>query len=241
MKSMRVALSVTALAATGFFAETSAAAPVTYIVENTPVESCSNSPHGLWTSNLRLGQGSCRQYYSIQPGSTIVIDEDAGTGRLTGTAKNPSNVLAEFDISLTGWLDSIDGTNFEYKRDGGPAYDVGSDTPDINFFTEIGPGSVIKINNVDYLLDQSDPFTGNTVFQYGADGIGANAKNNDLGASAWINIVGRNKHWDFNLNFSQVTPPPPPPPVSEPATLAIIGAATLLGFAAFRRRASSQV
>ena len=238
MISLRVALSVTAVAVIGLAAQTSTAATVRYELQSTPVTDCNDNRHGLWTNDLL--PGTCANFFDIQPQSFIDIDESAGTGRMVGTAINPFGVEATFDITFGDWLDSIDGTGFTYKQGGGPAYDFRNDDPDMNFFTTVGANSVISIDNVDYLFDVADPFTGTTVFQYGAAGTGANAKNDDLGASVWMNMAGlRGRHWDFNLNFAQIQPPPPPP-VSEPATLAIIASVALLGLAAYRRLESAR-
>lgn len=214
----------------GISVSPAAAAPVRYAIESTPVVNCTDSPHGLWTNNLM--SGSCGNYFDIQPDSYIDIDEEAGTGRLYGSAENPFGNLATFDVSLGGWLETTEGTGFEYKEEGGPSYNPATDTPDIDFFTTVGADSAIHIDGVEYLFNINDPFTGNTVFQYGGSNTGANAKNDDLGASAWINIAGQDRHWDFNLNMVRIDDPQD---VAEPATLALIGTG-LLGFAAWRRR-----
>ncbi|MEM8985939.1 MAG: PEP-CTERM sorting domain-containing protein [Pseudomonadota bacterium] len=237
-----------ALGAVGmvFAANGASADIIKYKVSSTPVVNCAGAPHGLWTRNY-IGGGGCSNYFDVQDGSFFELDTDTNTARLYGTAENPNNpaATATFDIYLDGYLDSIQGTTLTYKKEGGPAYNVALDDPNIDFFTALQPNTVSTIifsgtpgQDGTYFLNPSDPFTGSTTFQFGRDLEGANAKNQDLGASAWINVqdaagndvAKNNSHWDFNLNFEKVT-------VSEPEMIALFGFG-LIGLYAARRRKS---
>ncbi|MEO0870642.1 MAG: PEPxxWA-CTERM sorting domain-containing protein [Pseudomonadota bacterium] len=168
--------------------------------------------HGLWT-NTTFDKNA----FTFQNDVIFTVDRANKVGSLTGTAINKDGLLAEIDISLSGFLDKLVGTGFKYKEEQGVPYSPASDDPDLDFFSK-AVGS-ITINGTVFNLS-SDPFRHNTVFQFGK---GANAKNpNEHGASAWINIDGQSKHWDFNFAMS---------PVPEPATwlMMILGLALVGG------------
>lgn len=208
---------------------------IRYDVSSTGVVNCGGgtAPHGLWTGSLNLG-GGCGSYFDIQAPSYLDITEDTGmpadtTGHLFGTAINPNGYTATFDIFLTGFLE----TSTQYKQEGGPSYDPGTDTPDVDFFTSAT--GQIDIENASLLYKQTftfSSFAGGYFFQYGTSGSGANAKDGAQGASAWVNVSGSgvNGHWDFNLNSNRV----PEPPTLSLLALGLIG----IGVAARRRRAA---
>ncbi|WOE74419.1 PEP-CTERM sorting domain-containing protein [Alterisphingorhabdus coralli] len=188
--------------------------------------SCS---HGLWTGNYNSG---CSRHYSMQDGSLFTVDEHNQTATFTGSAINNKGAVAQIDLSFGGFLETIDGTNFIYKAGGGP-YNPGTDTPDIDFFTT-GSGT-ITIDGRVFTLNPNDPFAGNTAVQIGP---GANDKNKNFGASAWLNILDPyghplSKHWDFNLNLHER----PGTPVPAPAGLGLMALGLAgLGVALRRRR-----
>lgn len=169
--------------------------------------SCS---HGLWTNTLGSG---CERRYSFQDGSTFSVDTDNGTGTFTGTAINSLGQVATLDLTLSGFLDTLDGSGFDYKAGGGP-YD-----PSVQDYFTNGAGT-ITIGSNTYTLNPSDPFAGNTVFQMG---FGANDMTGNFGGSTWLNILdphGRAlAHWDINFDLAQI----PGTPVPAPAGLLLFG------------------
>ncbi|MEO1045429.1 MAG: PEP-CTERM sorting domain-containing protein [Pseudomonadota bacterium] len=155
--------------------------------------------HGLWTGGLGSG---CGRRYSLQDGALFTIDEQNQTATFTGSAINNQGNVAQIDLSFGGFLETIFGTNFDYKAGGGP-FNAATDTPDIDFFTT-GSGT-ITIDGRVFTLNSADPFAGNTTVQVGP---GANDKNDKFGASAWINVLDPygnplRQHWDFNLNLHE--------------------------------------
>lgn len=220
------------LAAAGVMALSAgtASADILYELSSTSVVNCSGAPHGLWTNTVRPGGGSCAQFFDIQAGSTLLVRDD-GTGQLTATAMNPGGITAIIDIALSGFEEMLPSGS-TYKREGGPAYDPLSDTPDIDFYTG-GSGTIVIGGDV-YTLNAADPFTGTTLFQFGGDDmLGANAKDNDWGASAWLNVLDVQgaalPHWDLNLDFESARRVP------APGALMLFGLGAL-GLGAVRRR-----
>ena len=220
------AFKLTALAgaaAIAFTAAPAAADVINYDVSNATSNSC---PHGLWTNNAF--HSGCSKKFSFQDGTTFSVDTDAGTGTFSGTAINNLGETAVIDFTLTGLLDDLSGSGFNYKRGGGDPYD-----PSVqDFFT--GGSGTITIGGDVFTLNPSDPFAGSTVFQWGA---GANALNSSpLGGSAWINILdplgNALRHWDINFNLTER-----PTEVPAPGGLALFGLGLMgLWFGQKRRR-----
>lgn len=172
--------------------------------------------HGLYTG------GSCERRYSFEDGTVFSVDTDAGTGTLTGTAINTLGQVATLDLSFSGFLDTLDGSGFDYKQNGGGPY-----APSLQDYFTNGMGT-ITIGGQTFTLNPADPFTGNTVLQFGE---GANALNSAFGGSAWINVLdphGAGKHWDINFNLT-------PTSVPAPAGLLLFGLG-LAGAISLRRR-----
>ena len=200
------------------------ATPAQAEVINYDVSNATNQPgcsHGLWTNTLNSG---CERRYSFQDGASFSVDTDAGTGTFSGTAINSAGQTAVIDLTLSGLLDSLDGTGFTYKAGGGP-YD-----PSIQDYFTSALGT-ITIDGRTYTLNPSDPFAGSTVFQFG---VGANDKNMDFGGSSWINMLdpygSSLAHWDLNFDLSRV-----PTSVPAPAGLLLFGFG-LAGAITLRRR-----
>lgn len=192
-----------------------------YNVTNATGGSC---PHGLWTNNA-FTSDSCNKKYAFQDGTTFSLDTDAGTGTFSGTAINALGEVATLDLSLSGFLDTLNGTGFDYKAGGGP-YDPATQ----DYFTNAS--GTITIGGNTYTLNPSDPFAGNTVFQFGP---GANDKTGDFGGSSWLNILDPHgnalSHWDINFDLSLI----PGTPVPAPAGLLLFGIG-LAGAYSLRRR-----
>ena len=180
-----------------------------YSVSNATGGSC---PHGLWTNNT-FTSNSCNKKYAFQDGTMFSVDTDAGTGTFTGTAINQLGEVATLDLTLSGLLDSLDGTGFDYKAGGGP-YD-----PSVQDYFTSAMGTIM-IGGATYTLNPSDPFAGNTVFQFG---VGANDKTGDFGGSSWINMLDPHNnalaHWDINFDLTHK----PGTPVPAPAGLLLFG------------------
>ncbi len=209
MKKM-LALSAAAVAVVAMPASASAAVLVYHATNYTS----GPGKHGLWTNSLNSGPD---RFYEFQNDMIFTVDTDTGTGSLTGTAINPSDAVAEINIMLGGFLETTNGSAFQYKQEGGGAYDPLTDTPDVDFFTTAS-GS-ITIDGTQFDL-RSNPFANNYAFQWGQ---GANAKNNDFGGSSWLLVEDSNNrslaHWDVNFNLTAVP---------EPATWAMM----IMGFGA---------
>lgn len=186
-----------------------AATPASAVTLIYSVSDYTGGGHGLWTNRLDSG---ANRFYSFQPGALFTIDTTAGTGTFVGTAINPVSEIATINLSLGGFLETTDGTAFQYKREGGAAYNPLTDTPDIDFFSTMT--GTMTIDGTAYAID-NPPFVGNHLFQYGT---GANAKRaNDFGGSSWVQLDGVPHHVDLNFNLTAVP---------EPATWAMM----ILGF-----------
>ena len=208
------------------FATPAQADILTYDVTDATSGSC---PHGVWTNTLSSG---CDQKFSFQDGTTFSVDTDAGTGTFSGTAINQSGETLTFDLTLSGLLDTLDGTGFAYKGNGGP-YDPANQ----DYFTSIaGTFGLTSPGRDDgpfpFRIDDSDPMAGNTVFQFG---VGANDKTGDFGGSSWLNILNPNfdrmPHWDLNFDLALR----PGTPVPAPAGILLFGLG-LAGAWSMRRR-----
>lgn len=203
---MKIKLTLGAAVIAMGFAAPAQAEILNYDVSDATSNSCS---HGLWTNTLGSG---CDRLYSFEDGTTFSVDTEAGTGTFSGTAINGSGTVATLDLTLSGLLDTLDGSGFDYKGGGG-AYDPANQ----DYFTSaLG---TIDIGGATYTLNPSDPFAGNTVFQFGT---GANDKTGDFGGSSWVNMLDPNNnplaHWDLNFDLSYV-----PTQVPAPAGLALFG------------------
>lgn len=215
---MKTKLALAASVVAMGFATPAQADILTYNVSDATSGSCS---HGLWTNTLGSG---CSNRYSFRDGTIFSVDTDAGTGTFTGTAINNLGTVATLDLSLSGLVDTLDGTGFDYKAGGGP-YDPATQ----DYFTNAS--GTIKVGDRTYTLNPSDPFAGNTVFQFGN---GANDKTSAFGGSSWINMLkpwGKAlPHWDLNFNLSHV-----PTEVPAPAGALLLGLG-LAGVWGARRR-----
>lgn len=204
------------------FATPAQADILNYDVSNATGGSC---PHGLWTNSLNSG---CARHYSFQDGSTFSVDTDAGTGTFTGTAINSLGTVATLDLSLTGLLDTLNGTGATYKGGGGP-YDPATQ----DYFSSAS--GTITIGGQVYTLNPSDPFAGSTVFQFGP---GANDKTSDFGGSAWLNMLDPHgsllPHFDINFDLTHV-----PTQVPAPAGALLLGLGLAGVWGARRRKAKA--
>ncbi|WP_247711106.1 PEPxxWA-CTERM sorting domain-containing protein [Qipengyuania vesicularis] len=212
------------IVAAAALAATSVATPASAAETVYDVSDANGEVHGLWTNGL-FGANSVdpANYFSIA--SALFTLDDLGdmdpntfSATFAGTAVNPDGYVAVFNLALSDWHDTPDGS-FQYKTEQGANYDPTLDIPDIDFFTG-GSGTIDiydDMNNLLYSLtiDTSDPFRDPTAWQYGP---GANAKDDEeLGASAWVNTNELPQHFDFNVGLSAVP---------EPSTWAML----LLGF-----------
>ena len=157
-----------AILSLGMIAAPAQADIIDYNVTNATGGSC---PHGLWTNTLNSG---CERLYSFQDGTRFSVDTDAGTGTFTGTAINSAGTVATLNLSLSGLLDTLNGTGFDYKAGGG-AYDPSTQ----DYFSNAS--GTITIGGVTYTLNPNDPLAGETTFQFGP---GTNDKSGDFGG--WL-------------------------------------------------------
>jgi len=217
------------LVGAGMLAGISATAQATtvYNVQSTSVVNCGTAPHGLWTGQQNFSGGSCGNYYDIS-GVFTVNDNDADTNNWTGSfnafAINPQGTSANIQLTFSDFAETGN-----YKKEGGVSYDVGTDTPDIDFFESIA--GTIEIDSVVYTVSG---FAGGYSFQWGP---GANAKNAaEFGGSSWLLMAGPggslSGHWDLNLTFGE---PTTTTEVPEPGAVAMFGLG-LLGLGLARRR-----
>ncbi|MEM6856527.1 MAG: PEPxxWA-CTERM sorting domain-containing protein [Pseudomonadota bacterium] len=201
---MKKLLAVISAAWLSLMLAASPASAATEIFDATNFNSGSGK-HGLWTNGAFTPESFTFQDVIFK------VDRDNKTGSLKGTATNGS-LIAVIDITLDGFLDKLVNSGFVYKKEQGVQYSPALDDPNLDFFSN-GVGT-ITIDGTVFNLS-SDPFRGQTIFQFGK---GANAKNpNELGGSAWLNIAGERKHWDLNFALS---------PIPEPATWLMM----ILGF-----------
>ena len=224
---MRKALTAAALPATALMlaAAPASASIIEYDVTDFNAGSGGSCTHGLWTNTRNSG---CERYFSFQDGSVFSIDTVSGTGTFTGTAINNIGEVATLDFSLGGFADELPAGN-TYKAGG-----LGYDPARIDFFTS-ATGS-ITIDGTVYDL-ASDPFAGNTLFQFGE---GANDKNSAFGGSSWLNLLNPNgsdyidrTHWDINFNLNRRVDVP------APGMLVLFGLGALAVFGRRRRKAAA--
>ncbi|WP_425398118.1 hypothetical protein [Aeoliella sp.] len=157
------------------------------------------APHGLWTNDFMGGTGYLN-YFDIQPGTTLTQYMD-GTAKLSGTAKNLADtpVTATLDLTLGGFQTALANPS-QYKAGGGPY-----DPTNQDFYSTLS-GTITFDDGKGTVTIQS--VIPGTFFQMG---LGANDKNGDFGASAWIipeysngTPFPNSRHWDLNLNLSPV-------------------------------------
>ena len=163
--------------------------------------------------------------FQFQDGSTFSIDTSNLTGTFTATAINDLGDVATFALNLSGYEDTLPAS-FKYVQGNGLPYDGDH----MNFFTNAQ--GTITINGAAYSLNPADPLKDNSLFQFG---IGANAKNSDLGGSAWFNMLDPSgnaltKMWDLNFSMDRSGTAVP-----APAGLALFGLG-LIGLWGARRR-----
>jgi hypothetical protein len=217
------------LVGAGVIAGVSATAQATtvYNVQSTSATNCTTggapAPHGLWTGQQNFSGTGCGNYYDIS-GIFTVNDDDADTNNWTGSfnafAINPAGMTADIQLTFSNFAETGN-----YKKENGASYDVGTDTPDIDFFQ--GISGTIEIDSVTYTVAG---FAGGYSFQWGP---GGNAKDaNEFGGSSWILMNGLSGHWDLNLTFAE---PITNTEVPEPGLAAVFGLG-LLGLGLARRR-----
>ena len=205
------------------WASSSFAAITTYDVSSTGKINCANSPHGLWTANLYLGNQGCAAYYDYQAGSTLVVDTDAGTAVLNATAINPGGIRAEISFTWTNLTAAADWT--------GAVKNVGGGDPSSWLYFAAGTGNVDFFNGNTQIGSADLGIMPNTAVQVG---LGANDKTYTDGASSWLTYDYQGKrakyatarHWDFNMDLTAQVPEP------TTAALLLLG----MGSLALRRK-----
>ena len=193
------------------------AAITSYDVTSQGKINCSGSPHGLWTNQLRLGSGNCRQYYDYQQGSKLVVDTTSETAVLTATAVNPDGIEARISFTWDNIVAFADWT--------GVVKNGGNGNPSDWLYFSSGSGAVDFFRNGSKIGTAALAIMPNTALQLG---LGANDKTNTFGASSWLKqeYVGRGdangRHWDFNMDLTASVPEP------DSAALLLLGLAGLL-------------
>jgi hypothetical protein len=153
------------------------------------------APHGLWTNNYIGGTTGYLNYFDFQADMTLTQDLIAGTATLAGTAKNLAGTTATLDLNLDGFLNALPNPG-DYKAGGGP-YDALTQ----DFYSTLS-GTITFDDGVATETINILSVMANTYFQMGD---GANDKNGNLGASAWVMPADQSgnqlSHWDVNLNL----------------------------------------
>ncbi|MEM1152797.1 MAG: PEP-CTERM sorting domain-containing protein [Pseudomonadota bacterium] len=198
-----------------------------------------NGTHGFWSGSFST-EGSCSNYYSINDGSTLLIDSMNDLAVFEGTATNIGGITATIAITFDNYSDSPNPLTRETKEVGG-SYDPNTDTPNWDFFQAILSGSIMfsdGYGDFEVLLvgqnTASVPSADKPVLQVG---VGANDKDGAFGASTWLHAFDSNGnkqsgHWDLNLDLEFKSDDSSTVPA--PGTLALFGIA-LLGLFGARR------
>lgn len=187
--------------------------------------------HGLF---IRSFGSACNQRFSLQDGALFSLDTNSQTATFSGSAINQRGQVANINLSFSDFLDTTAGTGFRFNNEGGGSFDPVLDAPAIDFFSN-GSGT-ITVDNQRFTLNPSDPFRGNTIFQFG---LGADDTPGAFEAGAWINLIDRFGNSignaDINLAFSQRAGVP----VSAPAGLGLMVMGLMgLGLGLRRRRSA---